>query len=50
MTPVRYAKYLARELPDAELAVIPGAGHFVTLEQPAAVNAAIARFLARLAK
>ena len=50
MTPVRYAKYLARELPDAELAVIPGAGHFVTLEQPAAVNAAIARFLSRLAK
>ena len=48
MTPVRYAEYLGRELPDAEVAVIPGAGHFVTLEQPAAVNAAIARFLARL--
>lgn len=47
MTPVRYAEYLGRELPQAELAVIPKSGHFVTLEQPAAVNAAIARFLER---
>ena len=48
MTPVRYAEYLGRELPDAEVVVVPDAGHFVTLEQPEAVNDAIARFLARL--
>ena len=48
MTPVRYAEYLGRELPDAAVAVIPNSGHFVTLEQPAAVNAAIAGFLERL--
>ena len=48
MTPVRYAEYLGRELPDAEVVVVPGSGHFVTLEQPAAVNTAIARFLERL--
>ena len=48
MTPVRYAEYLGRELPDAEVAIIPNAGHFVTLEQPAAVNAAITRYLSRL--
>ena len=48
MTPVRYAEYLGRELPDAEVVVVPDASHFVTLEQPEAVNGAIARFLARL--
>ena len=48
MTPVRYSEYLGRELPDAEVVVIPNSGHFVTLEQPEAVNAAIARFLERL--
>lgn len=48
MTPVRYAEYLGRELPDAEVVVIPNSGHFVTLEQPEAVNAAVARFLQRL--
>ena len=49
MTPVRYAEYLGRELPDAAVVVIPNSGHFVTLEQPAAVNAAIAGYLERLA-
>ena len=48
MTPVRYAEYLGRELQNAAVAVIPNSGHFVTLEQPAAVNAAIAGFLERL--
>ena len=48
MTPVRYSEYLGRELPDAEVVVIPNSGHFVTLEQPEAVNAAVARFLQRL--
>ena len=48
MTPVRYSEYLGRELPDAEVVVIPNSGHFVTLEQPEAVNTAVARFLERL--
>lgn len=48
MTPVRYAEYLGRELPDAEVVVVPNSGHFVTLEQPEAVNEAVARFLARI--
>ena len=48
MTPVRYAEYLGRELQDAEVVVVPSSGHFVTLEQPEAVNAAVARFLERL--
>ncbi len=47
MTPVRYAEYLGRELQDAEVVVAPNSGHFVTLEQPGAVNAAIAEFLNR---
>ena len=48
MTPVRYAEYLGRKLQDAEVVVVPNSGHFVTLEQPEAVNEAVARFLARL--
>ena len=48
MTPVRYAEYLGRELQDAEVVVVPNSGHFVTLEQPEAVNEAVARFLDRL--
>jgi pimeloyl-ACP methyl ester carboxylesterase len=48
MTPVRYAEYLGRELKNAEVVVVPNSGHFVTLEQPEAVNAAVAQFLERL--
>ena len=50
MTPVRYAEYLGRELKNAEVVVVPNSGHFVTLEQPEAVNAAVAQFLERLDK
>lgn len=45
LTPPKYAEYLAASIPGARLARIPRAGHFVTLEQPDAVNAAIAGFL-----
>ena len=38
MTPVKYARFLAENLPDARLEVIPGAGHMVMLEQPAVVE------------
>jgi pimeloyl-ACP methyl ester carboxylesterase len=45
LTPLRYAEYLAGHIRGARLARIPGAGHFVTLEAPDAVNAAIRAFL-----
>jgi 3-oxoadipate enol-lactonase len=44
MPPVM-AQTLARNLPDAELCVIPDAGHLSNLEQPEAFNAALQRFL-----
>jgi pimeloyl-ACP methyl ester carboxylesterase len=43
------AERIAAAVPGAELVVIPHAGHSSTIEEPAAVNAAIARFLERLA-
>ena len=46
--PVAMAQVLARELPDAELVVIPDAGHLSNLEQPEAFNAALDRFYARI--
>lgn len=45
MTPVKYSEYLHQRIPGAHLVVIPGAGHMVMLEQPHAVNEAIADFL-----
>ena len=39
---------LAALIPEAELVVIPGAGHVVNLAAPQAFNAALADFLARL--
>jgi 3-oxoadipate enol-lactonase len=41
------ADRLARELPDAELAVIPGAGHLPSMEQPDATRELVNRFLKR---
>lgn len=43
------AETLAREIPDAELVVVPGAGHAANLTHPEVVNPAIARFLAKVA-
>lgn len=48
MTPLKYGRYLAEEIPDARLAVVEGAGHMVTLEKPEAVAAAVRRFLDEL--
>jgi pimeloyl-ACP methyl ester carboxylesterase len=45
MTPVRYAQFLADNLPRAVLKTIPNAGHMVMLEQPKAVAKALADFL-----
>ena len=47
LKPVSASTELAERLPDAELHVVPGAGHTVVLEQPAAVYAALAPFIAR---
>jgi 3-oxoadipate enol-lactonase len=41
------AERLARELPNAELAVIPGAGHLPSIEQPEATAELVSRFLER---
>ena len=46
--PPAMAQTLARHLPDAELVVIPDAGHLSNLEQPEAFNAALDRFYERI--
>jgi pimeloyl-ACP methyl ester carboxylesterase len=45
LTPPRYAEYLTGRIRGARLVRVPGAGHFVSLEAPDAVNAAIRDFL-----
>jgi pimeloyl-ACP methyl ester carboxylesterase len=45
-TPVREER-IARGIPDAQLEVIPRAGHVCTVEQPDAVNEVLVRFLER---
>lgn len=37
---------IAAAIPDSELVIVPGAGHMIQLEAPAAVNSAIKRWLA----
>jgi pimeloyl-ACP methyl ester carboxylesterase len=48
VVPLTEARAMHASLPNASLVVIPGAGHVAPLEQPQAVNQAIADFLARL--
>ena len=48
MTPTRYAQFLADSLPNAELHVIPQAGHMVMLEKPQQVANLLKRFLGGL--
>ena len=45
-TPVAQAERIAKKIPGAKLFVVPGAGHLCTVEEPAAVNAAIEEFVA----
>lgn len=45
LTPTKYAEFLARAIPRARLVRIPGAGHYVPLEQPDEVNRALREFL-----
>ncbi len=47
MTPVKYSEYLHDRIEGSEIRIIEGGSHFVQLEQPEAVNAAIEEFLAK---
>ncbi len=48
LTPPKYASFLAERIAGARLALVPGAGHLVMLEEPRAVADAVAGFLAAL--
>lgn len=45
LKPRKYAEIIAKEVPGAELVIIPHAGHAVCLEQPAAFNSALLGFV-----
>ncbi len=45
MTPLRYAQYMANNIPDAQMVAIPQAGHMVMLEKPDEIAAIMADFL-----
>jgi 3-oxoadipate enol-lactonase len=49
-TPVAMSEAIHEAIPGSELVVIPDASHLSNLEQPAAFNAALLRFLARAAR
>jgi pimeloyl-ACP methyl ester carboxylesterase len=44
LTPLKLSDYVASHIPDARLEVIPSAGHFIMLENPAEVNRLIQEF------
>jgi len=47
LTPPHNSQVMADALPDAELLLVPGAGHMVILERPAVVNGALLELLDR---
>jgi pimeloyl-ACP methyl ester carboxylesterase len=47
MTPVKYARYMADRLARVHLEIVPGAGHMVMLEQPAATENILTGWLDR---
>ena len=49
MTPVKFSQFLHEQIAGSQLTVVPGAGHMVMLEQPAAVVENVAAFLSSLA-
>ncbi len=49
LTPPECAREIAALVPGAELHMLPRCGHMLTMEQPAAVNALLLAWLARLA-
>ena len=44
------AQHLAEEIPDADLVIVPGAGHLVGVDQPEELNALLLEFLAEDAR
>lgn len=48
LTPPALSRFLAVELPAARLALLPGAGHMVILEQPELLTKGLAEFLSEL--
>ncbi len=48
LTPLRYSQYLADQIPNARLQIVPDAGHMVMLEQPQRVATALEEFVATL--
>jgi pimeloyl-ACP methyl ester carboxylesterase len=49
LTPLPVSQEMAGLIPGAELVVVEDSGHLSTMEQPEAVNAALAAWLGRLA-
>ena len=47
LTPVKYSRHLTAHIAGARQTIIPRAGHLAPVEQPAAVNEAIRRFITR---
>jgi len=47
LKPPRYSRLIAERIRNAELVVVPGAGHAVVLEQPGIINAGLLDFLNR---
>jgi pimeloyl-ACP methyl ester carboxylesterase len=50
LTPESHSRRMAQELPDAELIVVPGAGHSVNITRQAVVDGALLRLLDRVAE
>jgi pimeloyl-ACP methyl ester carboxylesterase len=48
LTPLAHSRRIAAELPDAELVVVPGAGHSVNVSRHEVVDAALLRLLDRV--
>jgi pimeloyl-ACP methyl ester carboxylesterase len=49
LTPSEHSTEIAEKLPDAELVIVPGAGHLVMFERPGLVNCALALLIAQAA-
>jgi 3-oxoadipate enol-lactonase len=45
LKPPEYSRLIANQIPDAEMLVVPGAGHAVVLERPNEVNTAVLGFI-----